>query len=148
MPVRVLNRDGAAWFVAKDVAVLLGYANPPEAVREHCKWVSETLTPSAGGPQRTKIIPESDVYRLIFRSKLPAAEAFEEWVVGTVLPAIRKDGGYVQGEELAESDEEVMARALAVATRKVERYRLERDAAQSLSLSPPPIALLAHFTAH
>jgi len=40
------------------------------------------------------IIPERDVYRLIMRSKLPAAERFEEWVVGEVLPEIRKTGSY------------------------------------------------------
>lgn len=51
--------------------------------------------------QKTPIIPERDVYRLVMRSKLPAAERFEEWVVGTVLPAIRKDGAYIMGEEKA-----------------------------------------------
>lgn len=90
----VVGEDGEPWFVAADVARLLGYANPHEAVRTHCKGVSETLTPSGGGFQTTKIIPERDVYRLIMRSKLPAAERFEEWVVGEVLPSIRKTGAY------------------------------------------------------
>ena len=57
--------------------------------------VVEITTPSAGGAQLTKLIPERDVYRLIMRSRLPAAEEFEDWVVGTVLPSIRKNGGYV-----------------------------------------------------
>jgi hypothetical protein len=50
--------------------------------------------PSSGGSQLTKIIPERDVYRLIMRSKLPTAERFEEWVVGEVLPTIRRTGSY------------------------------------------------------
>jgi len=93
--VRVVMVDGEPMFVARDVAATLGYTNPNEAVRVHCKGVSETLAPSNGGMQRVKVIPERDVYRLIMRSKLPAAERFEEWVVGEVLPSVRKTGSYV-----------------------------------------------------
>lgn len=48
---RTIVRDGEPWFVAKDVADVLGYANPQKAIREHCKGVNETVIPSAGGPQ-------------------------------------------------------------------------------------------------
>lgn len=94
-PVRVVELDGQPWFVAKDVADVLGYANPQKAVRDHCKanrpvGVNDSVTLD---PQ-TVIIPERDVYRLIFKSKLPAAEQFEEWVVAEVLPSIRKTGRY------------------------------------------------------
>lgn len=93
--VRVVQGpDGEPWFVGADVARVLGYANPQEAIRTHCKGVSEILTPSGGGEQLTKCIPERDLYRLIMKSKLPAAEKFEEWVVGSVLPTIRKTGTY------------------------------------------------------
>ena len=93
--IRVITDDqGEPWFIARDVADLLEYANPHEAVRTHCKGVREMLTPSAGGEQMTKVIPERDVYRLVMRSRMPAAEAFEEWVVGEVLPTIRKTGSY------------------------------------------------------
>lgn len=93
--VRLLSIDGEPWFVAKDVAELLGYSNPQKAVRDHCKasqavGVNESFTLD---PQ-TILIPERDVYRLIMRSKMPQAEAFEEWVVGEVLPSIRKTGSY------------------------------------------------------
>jgi prophage antirepressor-like protein len=93
--VRGLNIDGDPWFVAKDVADALGYANPQKAIRDHCKGarpvgVNESFTLD---PQTT-IIPERDLYRLVMRSKLPAAERFEDWVVGDVLPAIRKTGRY------------------------------------------------------
>jgi len=93
--VRVVQGpDGEPWFVGADVARVLGYANPQEAVRTHCKGVSKSLAPSSGGAQTVKIIPERDLYRLVMKSKLPAAERFESWVVGEVLPGLRKTGAY------------------------------------------------------
>lgn len=101
--VRVISLDSDPWFVAKDVATILGYSNPQDAVRRHCKKpqpvgvsVSRTLD------QQTVIIPESDVYRLILRSNLPNAEAFETWVMEEVLPTIRKTGGAYLTLEKAE----------------------------------------------
>ena len=90
-PVRVVEYDGEPWFVAKDVAEALGYAKPENVIARHCKKV--TTTPKRGGGFMN-IIPESDVYRLVFRSKLPQAEKFESWVVEEVLPTIRKHGVY------------------------------------------------------
>jgi prophage antirepressor-like protein len=90
----ITDGQGEPWFIAKDVADLLEYANPHEAIRTHCKGVREILIPSAGGDQMTKVMPERDVYRLVMRSRMPAAEAFEEWVVADVLPTIRKTGSY------------------------------------------------------
>ena len=95
--VRVVMRDGAPMFVGKDVAELLGYSNPLDAVAKHCKSAVKdgfAIRDSIGRMQKTPIIPERDVYRLVMRSKLPAAERFEEWVVGEVLPSIRKSGSY------------------------------------------------------
>ncbi|WP_414603038.1 Bro-N domain-containing protein [Ralstonia pseudosolanacearum] len=80
--------------MASDVAAVLGYAQPDKAIRDHCKAAESSPASSAGQVRHVKIIPERDVYRLVMRSKLPGAEAFEEWVVGTVLPSIRKSGGY------------------------------------------------------
>lgn len=92
--LRTVMREGEPWFVAKDVALALGYANTREAIIEHCKGGSETLLPSVGGTQTTKVIPESDVYRLIFRSKKEEAVRFADWVFDDVLPTLRKTGTY------------------------------------------------------
>lgn len=92
--VRIIERDGEPWFVAADVATVLGYSNTRDAVARHCRGVAKHDAPSSSGNQEYTIIPERDVYRLIMRSKLPSAERFEEWVVGEVLPAIRKTGSY------------------------------------------------------
>ena len=76
--------------MASDVARTLGYARPDNAVRSFCKGASKQCIPTAGGPQTVFIIPERDVIRLIMRSRLPEAERFEEWIVGEVVPAVRK----------------------------------------------------------
>ncbi|MBX9404563.1 Rha family transcriptional regulator [Pseudomonas baetica] len=93
--VRVINDgSGEPLFIAKDVAEALGYANTSKAINAHCKAVSTCHTEMGGQVRAAQIIPERDLYRLVMKSKLPAAEQFEEWVVGQVLPSIRKTGQY------------------------------------------------------
>lgn len=102
--VRVIqDENGEPWFVAKDVAEALGYARPDQAVNDHCKGVETSPLESGGQVRHMKIIPERDVYRLIMRSKLPSAEQFEEWVVGEVMPSVRKHGGYMTPEKVEEA---------------------------------------------
>lgn len=91
--VRVTEVNGQPYFIASDVAKALGYSIPQKAVLTHCKHCSKMEHPSNKGTQ-VNIIPESDVYRLVMRSKLSQAEAFQDWVVEEVLPAIRKTGSY------------------------------------------------------
>ncbi len=94
--VRVVMVDGKPWFVGKDVAEVLGYANPADAIAKHCKGVAKRYPlATPGGTQELRIISEPDVLRLIVGSKLPAAEAFERLVFEEVLPSIRKTGAYV-----------------------------------------------------
>lgn len=121
--VRTLQIDGKPYFVANDVAKALGYVETAKAVRTHCKGVSEMDIPSNGGIQKMKIIPEGDIYRLVIKSQLPSAERFESWVFDEVLPSIRKNGGYIAGQENL-SDDELLAKAVMVAQKKI----TERDA--------------------
>ena len=118
--VRTVIKDDELWFVGKDIAEILGYSNPSKALSDHCKGYNETLLPSNGGNQMMKIIPERDLYRLIMRSKLPNAEKFEEWVVGDVLPSIRKNGGYIIEKE-DDTDDDILARALVIAQDKIKK---------------------------
>ena len=90
----ILLIDGKEYFPATQCAKTLGYKNPQEAIRNKCKGVRKTLTPTNGGTQEINYIPEGDLYRLIVSSKLPAAERFERWVFDEVLPALRKNGSY------------------------------------------------------
>lgn len=94
-PVRVIDDGtGEPWFIAKDIAEALGYANTSKAINAHCKAVNTCHTEMGGQVRAVQIIPERDLYRLVMKSKLPAAEQFEEWVVGQVLPSIRKTGAF------------------------------------------------------
>ena len=101
------NADGI-WFVAKDVAEALGYADTAAAVTDHCKKPKVGISPTLHS--QTKFIQESDVYRLVMRSKLEKAEEFQDWVVEDVLPSIRKHGFYadLDGKLTALSPEQVL----------------------------------------
>lgn len=104
--IRTVTIDNEPWFVGKDVAEALGYAEPRSAVSkkvEECdRGVAEMETPS--GKQKMTTINESGLYALIFGSKLESAKRFKYWVTSEVLPSIRKTGGYdmkqPQGKEL------------------------------------------------
>lgn len=103
--VRTFVENEVPYFVANDVAKTLGYKNPSKATNDHCKKAIETWgNDSLGRRQKFKIIPESDVYRLIIKSNLPSAEKFESWVMEEVLPQIRKHGMYATDELLDNPD--------------------------------------------
>jgi len=103
--IRTLTKDNEPWFVGKDVARALGYANTRDAILTHIdgedRTVSQIATPSRG-VQETTIINESGLYSLILSSKLPSAKRFKRWVTSSVLPMIRKTGAYISGEVVAE----------------------------------------------
>ena len=88
--------DNEPLFCAIDVCRALGYKNHNDAIKNHCreKGVANRYTLSNGGTQNTLFINEGNLYRLILRSKLPAAEKFESWVCDEVLPSLRKTGRY------------------------------------------------------
>lgn len=110
--VRMVSVDGSPWFVGRDVCELLGYSNASKAITDHCKGGTKRYTlNTAGGDQDLIIINESNLYRLIIKSKMPSAERFESWVVGEVLPSIRKTGGYLS-PKVDFSDPEVISRLL------------------------------------
>ena len=92
--VRTIEENGAVLFCGSDVARALGYNRPADAVTAHCKGSVIRRLPTAGGTQDVKFIPESDLYRLVFSSKLPSAEKFTDWVTSEVLPTIRRHGMY------------------------------------------------------
>lgn len=98
--VRTLEENGVALFCGSDVARILGYNEPHKAITRHCKGGMKRPIPTNGGMQETLFIPESDLYRLVFGSKLPTAEKFTDWVTSEVLPSIRKHGAYMTPETL------------------------------------------------
>ena len=96
--VRTVTINNEPWFVGKDVADILGYLKPLDAISRHVDEddsVKHGLTDSLGRIQNTIIINESGLYSLILSSKLPQAKEFKRWVTSEVLPQIRQQGAYV-----------------------------------------------------
>lgn len=121
--VRAIAIDGEPWFVGKDVAEALGYGKGKSitnAVTNHVddedKGVTKIMTP--GGRQKMVIINESGLYSLILSSKLDSAKKFKKWITSEVLPSIRKNGGYIYGQENM-SEDELLSRALILANSKI-----------------------------
>ncbi len=106
----VMVIDGKEWFPATQCASILGYSNPRDAIKRHCKsegvvkhdGVSYTTNQHGVTSQQIteiKYINEGNLYRLIVHSKLPKAVEFEKWIFDTVLPSIRHNGGYIANAE-------------------------------------------------
>lgn len=94
--VRTTTINGEPWFVGKDVADILGYSNPRDAIAKHVDDDDRNtvaIRDGKGNPNQT-IINESGLYALIIGSKLPTAKKFKRWVTSEVLPSIRKTGSY------------------------------------------------------
>ena len=116
------NEQGEVMFCAKDVCNALGYDQPHKAVQRHVDkkdGTKHTLLTN-GGRQRATFINESGLYALILSSKLESAKRFKHWVTSEVLPAIRKQGGYMVVRP-DESDEVIMARALQIMQATLQR---------------------------
>ena len=134
--MRIIELNGEPWFVGKDVATALGYAEPTKAVRERVdsedRGVSKIDTPS--GAQEMTIINESGLYSLVLSSKLPSAKKFKRWVTSEVLPALRKHGSY-QGRPKS-SAEMFYAQAqinMEVEQRMTELEQANRDVTRKFS---------------
>ncbi len=112
--IRTMTLNGEPYFVGRDVAEILGYANASKAVLAHVDEEDKTflmldIADSKNGnvpvgQSKTALINESGLYSLILGSKLPGAKKFKRWVTSEVLPAIRKHGLYAVDEVLANPD--------------------------------------------
>ena len=128
--VRTATIDGEPYFVGKDVATILGYSNPRDAISKHVddedKGVAKCDT--LGGRQEILFINESGLYSLILRSQLPAAKGFKRWVTSEVLPAIRRHGMYAT-EELIANPDLAIAAFQALKAEREKRIALEEAVA-------------------
>lgn len=138
--VRVININNEPWFVGKDVCERLGYVNATDAMNRHCKGVVKRYPlMTAGGKQELRIISESDVMRLICGSTLPEAVAFEKLVFEKILPAIRRNGGYIATAG-TETPEELYARALTSLKAALDRQKaIAAEQAEQLALQAPDV---------
>lgn len=103
--VRTVRIDDEPWFVGRDVAKILGYANPNDALAKHVDEEDRGLAKcdTLGGIQEMMIVNESGLYSLILSSKLDGAKKFKRWVTSEVIPQIRKTGSYHAPKTYAEA---------------------------------------------
>ena len=122
--IRTVTNKGDPLFCLADICRILELSTPSK-VKERLneKGVSSIPTLTPGGIQDITFITESNLYKVIFQSRKSEAEKFSDWVTSEVLPSIRKNGGYISGQETM-TDDELMAKALLVAQNKI----AERDA--------------------
>ena len=138
--VRVVNVNNEPWFVAKDVAEILGYRDAFNMVRrldEDEKGTHFLSTP--GGDQEITIINESGFYNAALGSTKPEAKALKKWVTSEVLPAIRRNGGYIATAG-TETPEELYARAMTSLKAALDRQKaITAEQAEQLELQAPDV---------
>lgn len=116
------GKDGEPMFIAGDVAKILGYGDATHMTRrleDDEKGLRSVETP--GGNQMVNVITEPGLYSAILGSRVPEAKAFKRWVTHEVLPALRRDGGYMVARD--ETPEQTMARAVLLAQATIDRQR-------------------------
>lgn len=133
--VRVIEKDGEPWFVAKDVCDILEISNGRDAVSrlDDDEKDAVGITDAIGREQQTTIISESGVYALVFTSRKPEAEQFKRWIRKEVLPSIRKHGGYLtpqKVEEILLNPDIIIQLATALKEERQKRLELEPKAEQ------------------
>ena len=147
----LIEGEDKVLFCGTDVAQALGYSNTTDALKRHCRCIVKREVPHPQSPEKnleTNFIPESDVYRLIFGSKLEDAEKFQNWIFDDVIPTIRKTGGYVNNDELfietyfsqVEESTKAMLRATLATVREVNEKN--RQLEQTVGVQSQQIAEL------
>lgn len=137
--IRTVEVNGKFYAVGVDVARALDYANPSKAVTDHCKgdFLSWEVSDSTGKMQKTRLIPEGDIYRLTIKASEQSqnkgikekASKFEKWIFDEVLPSIRKTGKYEMEDGIQQKVYETKATSLgevASYTKEMDR-RLEKQ---------------------
>lgn len=136
--IRSLVIDEMPYFVGRDVAKVLGYANTRDALAKRVdnedKLTGVAICDTTGREQKPVLINESGLYSLILTSKLPSAKEFKHWVTASVLPMIRKTGVYAAGMDLKNDDtvtpmrllspDDYLSAARLIATCKSERLSI------------------------
>lgn len=152
--LRTIEDDGQTLFCASDVTKALDYKNGRDAIKRHCKGVTNRYTQdgvvkrypiqdSMGRTQEATFITQGDVFRLITHSKLPQAQAYERWVFDEVLPAIHRSGGYMISQP-EETPEQVIARALKIAQDTIDRQKNQINELKPKALFADAVAASKH----
>lgn len=138
------DEAGEPWFVAKDVCDILEISNPSDALKRLDD--DERSRFNLGRQGETNIVNEAGLYALVLGSRKPEAHEFKRWVTHEVLPQIRKTGGYIPTSE-SDSDEDIMARAVLVAQKTIERKNQQIAEQQTRIVELEPKARFADAVA-
>ncbi len=125
----IVKKDGEIWFVLSDVCNVLEIGNVSMAA-SRLDAEEITLSTIEGSHRPTNLVNESGLYSLVLTSRKPEAKQFKKWVTSDVLPSIRKNGGYISGQE-NDDPEIIMAKALQVANNVILRKTQELQQAQA-----------------
>lgn len=139
--VRTLVINGEPYFVGKDIALILGYAKPRNAIASHVDSEDKKDAPiqgDLGGTQEMTVINESGLYSLILSSKLPKAKSFKRWVTSEVLPSIRKTGSYSIQQKV---DSYMIEDSIARAKRWIEEEEERRTLKLTVEHQKPMVML-------
>ena len=143
----LVDSQGAPAFVAKDVCLALGIGKYRDAVSTiDDDERGSVLVDTPGGKQQMTTVTEPGFYKLVMRSRKPEAKAFQRWVTHEVLPALRRDGGYMVARA-DETPEETMARALLLAQGTMERQKRRIAGLEAENEEMRPKALFADAVA-
>lgn len=122
--LRATQIDCAVWFAATDVAKALGYRDANQITRalddDEKRWSEGTLSECTHSHLGIRLINESGLYRVLMRSQRPEAIPFQRWLAHEVVPEIRRNGGYIATSP-EDSDADIMARALLIAQKTIDR---------------------------
>lgn len=116
--IRTVSIGNEPWFVASDICKALDIRNPTMAMERLDDDEKSKLNLGLPGGA-TNCVNEYGLYSLVLASRKKEAKDFKRWITHEVLPSIRKNGGYIEGQETL-SDEELLSKALMVAQRKIE----------------------------
>ena len=142
----LVDSQGAPAFVAKDVCLALGIGKYRDAVSTiDDDERGSVLVDTPGGKQQMTTVTEPGFYKLVMRSRKPEAKAFQRWVTHEVLPALRRDGGYMVARD--ETPEQTMARAVLLAQQTIDRQKSRIAGLEAENEEMRPKALFADAVA-
>lgn len=146
--IRTITKDNEPWFVASDICRSLDLSNPTMAMQRIDDDEKAKFNLGLSGGE-TNCVNEYGLYSLALASRKKEAKDFKRWITHEVLPSIRKNGGYIAGQETM-PDEELMAKALLVANNKIaERDKIiEQKQARIEQMKPKEIFADAVATSH
>ena len=144
--VRVIVENGVPYFLAMDIAKALGYTDAESLTRRLDSDEVQNRQIIGFGNRGVNIINESGLYSAILGSKKDNSKEFKKWITRDVLPSIRKNGGYIAGQE-SMSELEILANALVVANNVIQQKSKELEAIKALRAKEKPLVDFANQVA-